>query len=154
MLFLLVLLLPSVLRRTPDGWQPVERLGDALWPVIGIVTAFTVAHSITLTLAALGWVMLPPAFIEAAIAATIALAAVDNLWPIFGGRRVLVDLRLRPDPRLRLRQRAGRTRAAGARFRLGAVPVQPRLEIGQIAVVLLAVTPLFLARRRAATGRS
>ncbi len=147
-LFLLVLLLPSVLRRSAHGWEPVERLGQAVWPVVGIVTAFTVAHSVTLTLAALGWVLLPPAFIEAAIAATIALAAIDNLWPIFGGRRVLVTFLF------------GLIHGFGFANVLAEIELPPLdfawalfqfnlgLEIGQLAVVLVAVTMLFLARRR------
>jgi len=89
-LFLVCLLLPCVLRRTDKGWQPVTHLKQALFPVIGIVTAFTVAHSITLALAATGTFNLSPAFIEPAVAFTIMLAALDNLWPIFRGRRVLV----------------------------------------------------------------
>jgi hydrogenase/urease accessory protein HupE len=40
-----------------------------LWPVIKIVTAFTVAHSITLSLAALQIVVIPSAIVEPAIAA-------------------------------------------------------------------------------------
>jgi hypothetical protein len=78
------------MRRVPPIWQPVERLGQAVWPVVGIVSAFTVAHSITLGLAALKLVSLTPAFIEPAIAATIVLAALDNLLPIFPVRRVVV----------------------------------------------------------------
>jgi len=89
-LFLLCLLLPSVMRRTPEGWRPVDRLSQAVWPVIGIVSAFTVAHSLTLGLAALKIVALPSAFIEPAIAVTIILAALDNVWPIFPVRRVVV----------------------------------------------------------------
>lgn len=89
-LFLLCLLLPSVMRRTPQGWQPVGRLSEAIWPVVGIVSAFTVAHSITLGLAALKIVSLPSAIIEPAIAVTIILAALDNVWPIFPVRRVVV----------------------------------------------------------------
>jgi hypothetical protein len=89
-LFLLCLLLPSVMRRDARGWRPVDRLSDAVWPVIGIVSAFTVAHSITLGLAALKIVSLPPSIIEPAIAVTIVLAALDNLWPVFPVRRVVV----------------------------------------------------------------
>ena len=89
-LFLLCLLLPSVMRRTPQGWQPVERLSQAVWPVMGIVSAFTVAHSITLALAATKVVSLSPRFIEPAIAVTIILAALDNVWPIFPVKRVVV----------------------------------------------------------------
>ena len=89
-LFLLCLLLPSVMRRTPEGWQAVDKLSQAVWPVVGIVSAFTVAHSITLGLAAMKVVSLSPAFIEPAIAVTIILAALDNVWPIFPVRRVVV----------------------------------------------------------------
>jgi HupE / UreJ protein len=89
-LFLLCLLLPSVMRRAPEGWKAVDKLSQAVWPVVGIVSAFTVAHSITLGLAAMKVVSLSPAFIEPAIAVTIILAALDNVWPIFPVRRVVV----------------------------------------------------------------
>ena len=42
-----------------------------LWPVVKVVTAFTVAHSITLSLAALQIVVIPSAVVEPAIAASI-----------------------------------------------------------------------------------
>jgi hydrogenase/urease accessory protein HupE len=51
-----------------------------LWPIIKIVTAFTIAHSITLSLAALQVVVLPSAIVEAAIAATIMFVAVENFF--------------------------------------------------------------------------
>jgi hypothetical protein len=47
--------------------------------ILGIVTAFTVAHSITLIAAGLGWVRLPSRFVESAIALSIAYVAVENL---------------------------------------------------------------------------
>ena len=52
-LFLISLLLPCVLVRSRSEWQGVERMGAALRSVLGVITAFTAAHSITLTLAAL-----------------------------------------------------------------------------------------------------
>ncbi|MCU0868759.1 MAG: HupE/UreJ family protein [Burkholderiales bacterium] len=57
----------------------VLRGGDA-WSLLKIVTAFTVAHSITLGLAALDVVQLPSAWVEAVIAASIAWVAAENLW--------------------------------------------------------------------------
>jgi len=89
-LFLLCLLLPAVMRRREGRWQPAGRLSQAILPVASIVTAFTVAHSITLALAALKLVSLPSWFIEPAIAVTIVLAAIDNVWPVFPVRRVVV----------------------------------------------------------------
>ena len=43
--------------------------------VLGLLTAFTVAHSLTLAAAALGWLRLPPAPVEACIALSIVLLA-------------------------------------------------------------------------------
>ncbi len=51
-----------------------------LWPVIKIVTAFTIAHSITLSLAALQVVVIPSSIVEPAIAASIVYVAVENFF--------------------------------------------------------------------------
>ena len=51
---------------------------SSLWPVVKAVTAFTLAHSITLSLAALDVVRIPSAIIEPAIAASIVYVAVEN----------------------------------------------------------------------------
>jgi len=71
-------------------WQPVASFGPAFWDVLRIVTAFTVAHSVTLSLAALGLVALPSRLVESAIAASVVLAALNNVWPVFEGRRWMV----------------------------------------------------------------
>ena len=89
-LFLLSLLLPAVLLRERRRWYPVGRFRDAFWDVFKIVTSFTVAHSITLSLAALGVIALPSRLVESAIAASVVLAALNNIWPLVGGRRWMV----------------------------------------------------------------
>ncbi len=81
LLFLAALLLPAVLRRSGADWQPVERFRDAWMVVLKVVTAFTLAHSLTLALAALGLARPPSRLIESAIAASVVYAAVRNLWP-------------------------------------------------------------------------
>jgi HupE / UreJ protein len=58
--------------------------------VFKIVTSFTVAHSITLSLATLGVVELPSRWVESAIAASVALAALNNIFPVVHGRRWVV----------------------------------------------------------------
>ncbi|MST00223.1 MAG: HupE/UreJ family protein [Pedosphaera sp.] len=85
-LFLIALLLPAVLRRERGQWRSVGEFRPALWEVLKIVTAFTVAHSITLALAALEIVRLPSRWVETAIAASVALAALNNLRPFFEKR--------------------------------------------------------------------
>ncbi len=89
-LFLLSLLLPAVLAWVNRRWQPVARFHEALVDVLKIVTAFTLAHSITLSLATLGLVALPSRLVESTIAASVVLAALNNVFPVFHGRRWMV----------------------------------------------------------------
>ena len=89
-LFLLSLLLPAVLVYADRQWQGRSTFRSAALDVLKIVTAFTLAHSITLTLATLGVVSLPSRLVESAIAASVVLAALNNLWPLFHGRRAVV----------------------------------------------------------------
>ena len=91
-LFLLALLLPAVMFRKDDRWQGVDRLRPALISVFKTVTAFTLAHSVTLSLAASGWIRLPSRFVEPVIAASVVLAAFNNLRPFFLERGWLVAL--------------------------------------------------------------
>ena len=81
-LFLVSLLLPAVLVRRDGAWQAAAKFRDAFWDVARIVTAFTLAHSITLTLAALSIVSLPSRWVESAIALSVVLAALNNVFPI------------------------------------------------------------------------
>ena len=146
-LFLLSLLLPAVGLWAGRRWEPVDRLGQAVAEVLKVVTAFTLAHSITLTLAVLGLVSLPSRVVESSIAASVVLAALNNVWPVFHGRRwmvafafgllhgfgfasVLVDLGL---PQ-------GALAVALAGFNVG-------VELGQLAIVA-AFLPLAYALRR------
>jgi hypothetical protein len=88
-LFLLSLLLPAVLLRRGAEWHPAESFRAAFIDVAKIVTAFTLAHSITLTLAALGVVSLPSRWIESAIALSVVLAAINNVFPMVSHGRWL-----------------------------------------------------------------
>jgi len=89
-LFLVSLLLPSVFLLRNGHWVPAGRFLDAFWDVLKVATAFTVAHSITLSLAALSVVTLPSRLVESVIALSVVLAALNNLWPVVHGRRWLV----------------------------------------------------------------
>ena len=148
LLFLLALLLPAVLRREDERWVPVDQLSSALFEVLKVVTAFTVAHSVTLSLAALGLLSLPSRLVESAIAASVVLAALNNLFPLlradrwlaafalgllhgFGFSSTLADLGLEPQALL----------PTLVGFNLG-------VELGQAAVVACFVPLAFLARRR------
>jgi hypothetical protein len=137
-LFLVCLILPAVFRR--DSLRSVAR------EVFEIVTAFTLAHSITLVVSAVGLVQLPTRIVETAIALSVVAAALNNLvrlidarWAVafalgllhgFGFSSVLIDLGL-PS-----REMVG----ALLGFNLG-------VEIGQAAIVI-ALVPLLYAMRR------
>ncbi|MGZ8156132.1 MAG: HupE/UreJ family protein [Burkholderiales bacterium] len=90
MLFLISLLLPAVLVASGRDWAPVGRLAAAIWDVLKVVTSFTLAHSITLSLAALSVISLPTRLTETAIALSVFLAALNNIWPVVYGRRWIV----------------------------------------------------------------
>jgi hydrogenase/urease accessory protein HupE len=53
---------------------------NRLWPVVKLVTAFTIGHSVTLSLAALDIVRIPSSIIEPAIAASIVYVAAENFF--------------------------------------------------------------------------
>ncbi len=85
LLFLLLLLLPAVAAR---GVASAGRGRAIALDLVRVVTAFTLAHSITLGLAATGLVRLPQQPVEAAIAASIVLAALLNFFPAWGRLRL------------------------------------------------------------------
>ena len=147
-LFLLCLLLPSVMRRTSAGWRPVERLAHAVWPVVGIVSAFTIAHSITLGLAATGIVSLSPAFIEPAIAVTIVLAALDNVWPVFPVRRVVVTFCFGLIHGFGFASVLRELDLPTARFAWALLQFNVGLEFGQLLIVVAVTAVLFGLRNR------
>ena len=96
-LFLLSLLLPAVWIRsavtdprtgvTRTRWLPSENLRLALTNVLKVVTAFTIAHSITLALSVLDIVNPPSRWVESIIAASVVLAALNNIWPLISEAR-------------------------------------------------------------------
>ena len=141
LLFLLSLLLPAVLRRRNGQWEATPIARPAFANILKVVTAFTLAHSITLSLAAFNVVHLPSRLTESVIAASIIVAALNNIFPRvtegrwriafafgllhgFGFASVLAEMGLPSGARL----------VSLVGFNLG-------VEAGQLAVVL-AVMPL------------
>ncbi len=143
-LFLIVLILPSVMRRRDGRWEVVDGFRPAFMHVAKVVSLFTLAHSITLSLAALGLVSLNSRVVESIIAASVVFAAVNGgflgrkVWPIifafglfhgFGFATVMGHLTL--DRRFLVPALLG--------FNVG-------VEIGQLAIVLATFPVLWLIR--------
>lgn len=79
LLFLLTLLLPGLMLIRPADASSASG-NTAAWKfALKVITAFTLAHSITLAFSVLGWVSLPDRFIESMIALSIMLSAALNL---------------------------------------------------------------------------
>jgi hypothetical protein len=152
LLFLLSLLLPAVLARRHNRWEAVPMAAPAFANIVKVVTAFTIAHSVTLSLAAFDVIRLPGRFTESVIAASIIVAALNNVFPRvtegrwriafafgllhgFGFASVLAEMGLPKGARL----------VSLVSFNLG-------VEAGQLAVVL-AVMPLAYVLRSTAFYR-
>ena len=143
LLFLMALLLPAPLIWSGGGWQVRPGARAVITEVVQTVTAFTLAHSVTLCLSVLGALTLPTRFVETTIAASVAVAACSGIRPFRRGRpwhlafgfgllhglgfaRFLSELGLPTGARV----------SALLAFNLG-------VEIGQLAVVAAAL-PLLL----------
>ena len=147
-LFLVALLLAAPLFRSGPGWS--KRLGfrHTAQEATKVVTAFTLAHSLTLALSFFGAVRLPSQWVELAIAASVLAAAWNNIRPYLPGRAwtlafgfglvhglgfagALGNLSL---------PREARGLALGA-FNVG-------VELGQLVIVAAALPLLYAASRR------
>ena len=90
LLFLLALLLPAPLVAAGGRWQGAIGARPTARRLLGIVTAFTIGHSITLIGGAwLGW-RLNPQPVEIGIALSILISAIHALRPLYPGREALI----------------------------------------------------------------
>jgi hypothetical protein len=90
LLFLLALLLPAPLMAGGCRWTDFTDVRHCVLKILGIVTAFTVGHSITLALAGLGLVHVPSRPIEVLIAVSILISAAHAIRPLFPGREAAI----------------------------------------------------------------
>ena len=149
-LFLVCLMLPLMLG-TRAGTKAASWRVRA-WSLVALVTAFTLGHSVTLALASWRVLSVPASVIEPLIALTIALTALDNLWPFLGPRRGLAALGFGlihgfgfAGPLLELQLPAASMALALLQFNLG-------VEAGQLVVVAVALLLLAPLGGRHAAG--
>jgi HupE / UreJ protein len=90
LLFLLVLLLPSMLLFNDKRWTKFGGTKYSITRLLKIVTAFTIGHSLTLLIGALGWLRLPTQPVEVLIAFSILVSAIHAVYPIFPGKEIYV----------------------------------------------------------------
>jgi hypothetical protein len=90
LLFLLVLLLPATLVVNRKKWGGFGGVKYSIVGLLKIVTAFTIGHSITLLIGALGWLHLPSQLVEVLIAFSILISAIHAIYPLFPGKEAYV----------------------------------------------------------------
>jgi hypothetical protein len=146
-MFVLALLVPSVLVFAA-GWQPTPSFGRALWRVLKIATFFTIAHSITFTLAGMGWLPLPPAkIVESIIALSIAAAALHNLHPILPNREWALSFAFGLFHGMGFASLVADLEVSRTSQLVSLLGRNVGIEIGQVIVILVAFPALFLLRR-------
>lgn len=144
-LFLIALLLTSVLTRKDRRWHADISAGQVVRNTLWIVTAFTLAHSLTLTATAMNWLNFSSRWVEVGIAISVLLTAINNIWPMIirlgwitfafgllhgmGFASVLMELGLSSQHRL----------ISILAFNLG-------VEIGQLAILIILI-PVLLSFR-------
>ncbi|MCR8558785.1 HupE/UreJ family protein [Mucilaginibacter sp. BJC16-A38] len=90
LLFLIVLLLPATLLTNGRQWGKFGGTKYSILRLLKIVTSFTIGHSITLLIGALGWLRLPAQPVEILIAFSILVSAIHAIKPIFPGKEMYV----------------------------------------------------------------
>ena len=145
-LFLLTLLFPAVIVFRKGRWEARESAGLAAYDVIKVVTAFTLAHSLTLSLAVLGLVHVPSRLVEATIAATVMLGALNNLVPLVRERRWLVAFAFGLVHGLGFASVLADLGLHGFNLGLALIGFNSGVEAGQLAIVIIFL-PLALLLR-------
>ena len=147
-LFVVALVLPAVLIFVrPTGWEPAPTFGSSLWRVLKIVTMFTVAHTITLTLGGLGIIELPPALVETVIAISIILAALHNIRPVFVNKEWMIAFGFGLVHGFGFAGLLSDLGLTQARQFVSLLGFNIGIEIGQSVIILLIFPALYLARR-------
>ena len=157
-LFIVALILPAVVRRkeeniplsfstAKDGWYPVERFKPAFFYILKIITFFTIAHSITLALAALDIINLPSWLVESIIAFSIALAALHNIKPLIKGKEWLIAFGFGLFHGFGFASVLGEKGLSGDYMILSLLGFNLGVEIGQVLIICMIFPVLFLIRR-------
>jgi hypothetical protein len=92
LLFIITLLLPACLLVENRKWTVYGGLKNSILKLLKIITAFTIGHSVTLAIGALGTVPIPIQWIEITIAFSILVSAIHAVKPIFYGKEFVVAM--------------------------------------------------------------
>jgi len=159
------LILPAVVRRSETvdigsdtktgknnfniwGWKPVEKFRPAFIYILKIITFFTIAHTITLSLAALNIIVLPSRLVESIIALSIGLAAYHNIKPIFKGKDWLIAFVFGLFHGFGFASVMGELGFKGEFLTLTLLGFNIGVEIGQVLIIALIFPFLYFLRKK------
>lgn len=146
-LFIVVLLLPAVLVWVAT-WRPAPSFSSGLWRVLKVASMFTVAHSITFTLAGLDLLPLPPSrLVEVIIALSITAAAVHNLWPVLREREWILAFAFGLFHGMGFARVVETLDVSRPTQLVSLLGRNVGIEIGQVAIILVVFPALFLLSR-------
>jgi HupE / UreJ protein len=145
-LFLLTLLLPAPLLAVRRRWSAVVTPRRAVRHILAITIAFTIGHSVTLALGTLG-LPVPQQPIEAAIAASILVAAAHAIRPLFPGREPLIAGLFGLIHGLAFSATLSALHLTGSQLVLSLLGFNLGIELMQLTVVLLVLPPLVVLAR-------
>jgi hypothetical protein len=149
LLFLLTLLLPAVVYRgRAGGWKTRPSLRAAVVDVVRVVTAFTLAHSLTLVLASMGFVRFETRWVESAIALTVLLGAGNILFPFVRERRWALALVFGLIHGLGFAAALGDLGLGGTNLVRNLLLFNLGVEAGQLAIVAVFVPTTWLLRNQ------
>jgi hypothetical protein len=148
-LFLIALILPAAMIRRGHSWEPVTEFRSALFYVVKIVTLFTVAHTLTLSLAAFGVIDMPSRLVESVIAISIAIAATDILYPVFKKKIAWVVFIFGLFHGFGFASILAQLGVLGEHMALSLFSFNLGVELGQIAVIIVIFPVLYMIRNYA-----
>jgi HupE / UreJ protein len=90
LLFLLALLLPAPLLAKDHRWRSGKGVADSIRTIVKVVSGFTLGHSLTLGLAAAGWIVAPTRIVETLIAVSVFISSIHAWRPLFAGKEVWI----------------------------------------------------------------
>ena len=148
--FIVLILLTVVLRREDSQWTHESGFTAVLWNALKVITTFTVAHSVTLSLAALGYVTLNTTIIETIIAVSILVLAITNVFPIRGVHGLALIFIFGLFHGLGFASVMGDLQFRTVLIERILVLFNVGVELGQILIALLVLPVLFLLRKNMA----
>ncbi|MBN3519254.1 HupE/UreJ family protein [Algoriphagus lutimaris] len=159
-LFLIALLIPSVIVYRPknapkkkwlginyNDFDPQPSFKTAFISVVKIITIFTLAHSVTLSLAALELINLPSRLVESIIAISIAMAAFHNIVPFLNKREWLIILVFGLFHGFGFASVLAEQSRGGEYLVYSLIGFNLGVEIGQLGIIIVAFPLLFLLSR-------